>query len=266
MAPIAAPMSITSGMATHAESRLPWGRSHSTITTLASTAIGPTEMSRPPPPERIDGVEASAMMANGARVASCAGQLPGLPKFGSATTLAISRQSASVAANSQGRVRSCSAKEGSDDRLARELLARQFLVDATFAEDEDAVHELDVLVHLGREHHDRHTTLCEVGQQLVEIALGADVDTARGVVEQEHPRIRRQPAGHDHLLLVAAGEARDGFLGVAELDLQALHVGGQALRGALRRDHATARVARQRGDAEVLAHRLGLEQRLRSAL
>src|SRR3954469_395731 len=160
-------MSISSGIPTQAESSPLCGRSHSIITTLASTAIGPIEMSRPPPPDRIAGVEASATIANGASVASSAGQLPGLPKFGSATTFAISRPRASEAANSQGRLRSCSAKERSDDRLARELAAGQFPADRAFAEDEDAVHQLDVLVDLGREHHDRHAAAGEVHQQLV---------------------------------------------------------------------------------------------------
>src|SRR3954447_23033988 len=126
--------------------------------TLESTAIGPIEMSRPPPPDRIDGVVPSATIAKGARVASSAGQLPGLPKLGSAMMFAISRLSASAAANSQGRRRNCSAKERSHDRLPRQFVALQFLVDLAFTEHEDTVHQLDVLVDLGREHHDRHAT------------------------------------------------------------------------------------------------------------
>src|SRR3954453_8413082 len=143
-------------MPTQALSRPEWGRNHSIRITLESTAIGPIEMSRPPPPARIEGVLASATMANGASVASSAGQLPGLPKLGSATMFAISRPSASAAANSQGRRRSCSAKERSHDRMARELRTHQLLADLAVAEDEDAVHQLHVLVDLGREHHDRH--------------------------------------------------------------------------------------------------------------
>src|SRR3954454_133379 len=137
--------------------------------TLASTAIGPIEMSSPPPPDRMAGVEARATMANGASVASSLGQLPGLPKLGSAMTLAISRPSASAAAKSQGRRRSCSAKERSNYRLVRQLGAGQFLVDSALAEDEHAVHQLDVLVDLGREHHDHDALAGEVGQQVIEV-------------------------------------------------------------------------------------------------
>src|SRR3954452_9919569 len=203
-APIAAPMSISSGMPTQALSRPEWGRNHSIRITFERTAIGPIEMSSPPPPDRIAGVEASATMANGANVASSLGQLPGLPKLGSATMLAISRPSASAAAKSQGRRRSCSAKERSHDRLARQLAARQLLVDVALAEDEDTVHQLDVLVDLGREHHDRDALAGEVEQQVIEVALGPDVDAARRVVEQQHLGVGGQPARYDDLLLVAA--------------------------------------------------------------
>ena len=84
-------------------------------------------MSRPPPPDRIDGVDAIATIANGASVASSAGQFDGIPKFGSATMLAISSAIASSAANVQGRVRTLSAKEGADHGLTGELFARQLL-------------------------------------------------------------------------------------------------------------------------------------------
>src|SRR3954452_4382930 len=255
-------MSMNSGIPTQAESSPLCGRNHSIITTLASTAIGPIEMSRPPPPDRIAGVEASATIANGASVASSAGQWPGLPKFGSATMFAISRPAASAAANSQGRLRSCSAKEGSDNRLARQVAAGQFPADRAFSEDEDAVHQLDVLVDLGREHHDRHTALGQVDEQLVEVALGADVHPARRVVEQQDPRLGRQPTGHDDLLLVATRQGRDRILGVAELDLQPVDVLAQPLLRALGRQQPASPVAAQRRYPEVLAHRLGLEQRL----
>src|SRR3954454_22327668 len=201
---MAAPMSISRGMPTQALSSPEWGRNHSIRITFESTAIGPIEMSSPPPPDRMAGVEARATMANGASVASSLGQLPGLPKLGSAMTLAISRPSASAAAKSQGRRRSCSAKERSHDRLARQFAARQLSVDVALAEDEDTVHQLDVLVDLGREHHDRDALAGEVAEQRVEIALGADVDAPRRVVEQQDLRVRGQPAGHHDLLLVAA--------------------------------------------------------------
>jgi hypothetical protein len=79
---MAAPSSTTIGIASQALPTPPCPSSHSIRTTLASTAIGPIEMSRPPPPDRIAGVEAIATIANGASAPSKAGQLPGSPKLG----------------------------------------------------------------------------------------------------------------------------------------------------------------------------------------
>ncbi len=47
----------------------------------------------------------------------------------------------------------------------------------------------------------------EAAHQRVDLALGADVDAARGLVEDHHARLHRQPLGEHHLLLVAARTA-----------------------------------------------------------
>ena len=44
----------------------------------------------------------------------------------------------------------------------------------------------------------------EVADDLVDLGLGADVDALGRLVEHQHLRLRRQPAGQQHLLLVAA--------------------------------------------------------------
>ena len=49
----------------------------------------------------------------------------------------------------------------------------------------------------------------ELAHQPVDLGLGADVDALRRLVEDQHRRLRRQPAGQRHLLLVAAGEVAD---------------------------------------------------------
>ena len=56
----------------------------------------------------------------------------------------------------------------------------------------------------------------------VEFRLGADVDAARRVVEQQHARVRSQPAGDDALLLIAAGQARNRRFRAGGLDRQLL--------------------------------------------
>ena len=57
---------------------------------------------------------------------------------------------------------------------------------------------------------------------MVDFHLSRHVDAARGLVEDDHPRIPRQPLAHDHLLLVAAGEVRRVHVHRRGFDLQIL--------------------------------------------
>ena len=60
----------------------------------------------------------------------------------------------------------------------------------------------------------------------VDLRLGADIDAARRLVEDEDLRIGQQPAADQHLLLVAAGKVLDPLLHVRRLDPQRLaHLG-----------------------------------------
>jgi hypothetical protein len=52
----------------------------------------------------------------------------------------------------------------------------------------------------------RRAGLGELAQQGVDLALGADVDAARGVEAQHRREAGGQPAGERELLLVAAGQ------------------------------------------------------------
>ena len=49
-------------------------------------------------------------------------------------------------------------------------------------------------------------------EQMVNLDLGADVDAARRLVDDQHLRPQRQPARQHHLLLIAAGEVGDELL------------------------------------------------------
>ena len=62
--------------------------------------------------------------------------------------------------------------------------------EAAPVEDEDAIGEADDLGQLGRTEEDRPAAVGEFADQPVDLALGADVDAARRVVEQEHGRAR----------------------------------------------------------------------------
>ena len=63
--------------------------------------------------------------------------------------------------------------------------------------------------------------------QPVDLGLGADVDAARRLVEDEQHRLPRQPARKHHLLLVAAGQLRDELVEAGRPDR---HLVGQRRR------------------------------------
>ena len=64
----------------------------------------------------------------------------------------------------------------------------------------------------------------ELVDQPIDLRLGADVDAAGRLVEDEQHRLARQPAREHHLLLVAAGEFRDLLVEARRLDR---HLGGE---------------------------------------
>ena len=57
-------------------------------------------------------------------------------------------------------------------------------------------------------------------EKIVHLDLGADVDAARRLVDDQHLGPERQPAGEHHLLLVAAGKIGDELLGAGHADVE----------------------------------------------
>src|SRR5438105_2196800 len=265
----------------------PWASIPVTRTMLTRPITGAIERSMPPPPTRIAGVLAIAASANGASVPSSPGTWLQLANVGrviafatisatvstSAKTNACSRAvlSSRVGHDSPGsatvsevlaivRVRS---EEARDEPLPCRVGAPNLRRQLAFAEDEDAVHQLDVLVDLGREHDHGDAGARDVEQYLVDVALGADVDATGRVVEEEDGRVRREPPSRDDLLLVAAGEGRDQAAAAAHDDLQAAHVVAEAALAARREDDAGPAIAVLRRQGEVVEDRARLEDRLR---
>ncbi len=100
----------------------------------------------------------------------------------------------------------------------------------------------------------------------MDLRLGADVDAAGGLVHDQHPRLRGDPFGQDHLLLVSAGELPDRLLGSPGPDAEA----GDRIRG----QGSLPRAVDEKGpgdaledrERQVLAHGLGPHQPLQSAI
>ena len=86
----------------------------------------------------------------------------------------------------------------------------------------DAV-AIDVqLVQLAAGDQHRRPFLRQAAGQGIEVGLGADIQATTGLVQQQQARAVDHPLGHDHLLLIAAGELAYRWLKVVELGLQAL--------------------------------------------
>ena len=103
---------------------------------------------------------------------------------------------------------------------------------------------------------DRSARVGELAHQAVELLLGADVDAAGRIVEQDDARVGHQPLGDDDLLLVAAGQGRDRLVGLADLDLQLRAIAASI--AALARpsvDERSAREPAERGDARFVGDR-----------
>ena len=88
---------------------------------------------------------------------------------------------------------------------------------------------------------------------MVNFGFGADVDAARGLVDQEHVAIAREPFGEGDFLLVAAAQASGECFERWCFDAQALGVLGCKRALGLAAHETQARQQRQRGERGVFA-------------
>ena len=97
----------------------------------------------------------------------------------------------------------CHVGSPAPDPFLRRLVRRQLAGHATLAHHHDAVAHAQDLRQLRGNHDDRLALVGERSQKLVDLALGADVDAARGLVEEQDIAIAIEPFGDHDLLLVA---------------------------------------------------------------
>ena len=102
-----------------------------------------------------------------------------------------------------------------------DLGARQRADDGAVTQDDDPVRALHDLLELGGDQDDRQPRFGQIADQALDLGLGADVDAARWIVEEQHPWLEAQDAGEQDLLLVAAGQLADPLVGTRRLDPQA---------------------------------------------
>ena len=137
------------------------------------------------------------------------------------------------------------------------LVTQELAADAAIAHDDEAVGDAQHLGQLAGDDDDAAARRGHVVDDLVDLVLGAHVDAARRLVEDEHLQARLgQPARQDDLLLVAAGQQADLLLTVRGLDAQLLDEVVGALRLlAVAQEHAGGEAVAAAADVDVLSHR-----------
>ena len=85
---------------------------------------------------------------------------------------------------------------------------------------QDAVAQPENLFEFGGDHDDRHALLGQSVQELVDFNLGADIDAAGRLVQDEDLRVRIEPSRKEDLLLVAAAERSDDGVRTRRLDVE----------------------------------------------
>ena len=83
--------------------------------------------------------------------------------------------------------------------------------DDALVHDQDPVGHREHLGQVARDQQDPQAGRGELGDDPVDLDLGPDVDPAGRLVEDEDPRLGREPLGEDDLLLVPAGQAPTGW-------------------------------------------------------
>ena len=78
------------------------------------------------------------------------------------------------------------------------------------------------LVELGGNHQQRQAVVAQFADQADDLGMGADVDAAGRLVQHQEARRGGEPAGEQHLLLVAAGQQPDRPLRLRRADVEQL--------------------------------------------
>ena len=100
--------------------------------------------------------------------------------------------------------------------------ARRFAGDLAVRHHEDAIGRGQQLGELGGDHEYRLAARGEIAHQRDDLGLGADVDAARRLIEDEDVRLGVEPFADDDLLLIAARERADSGIPRGGLDPQGL--------------------------------------------
>src|SRR3546814_231195 len=108
--------------------------------------------------------------------------------------------------------------------------ARQIERDFTLAHHQHAGSERSEFVEFGSGEQHPQTLVGEMADQAILFGLGTDIDPARRLVEQQHPRPGEQRLADHPLLLVAARQRGDHRFGPGALDCQVVDLDRKSIR------------------------------------
>src|SRR6266516_2572707 len=97
-------------------------------------------------------------------------------------------------------------KGGGENAPLVEILGLHFVLHAAARHDDNAMAYIHELRELRRDHDHGRTLFGETMDQAIDLGLGADVDAASGLVEDQNVGVRQHPFTDDDLLLIAAGD------------------------------------------------------------
>src|SRR5258706_3503981 len=139
-----------------------------------------------------------------------------------------------------------------DQDLFGELFCLERGLQHAAAHHDHAVADADQLGEFARDHHHGTTLARQALDQEIDVALGADIDAARGLVQHDDLRRRMQHLREGELLLVAAGQRRGLDLQRPGADAEIPHRGLQRRLFGLGLQPRRG-IAAQRHQREVLA-------------
>ena len=90
------------------------------------------------------------------------------------------------------------------------------------AQDDDPVAVGGDLLELRGDDEKGKSVLAQALDQADDLGMGAHIDAARRLIEDEEARFGGQPAGEQGLLLIAAGEKPDGLFRIRRADVEQL--------------------------------------------
>src|SRR5258708_30016996 len=192
ISPDSIPMTITNGMIRYGDEIFQLPIIKWTTRTFSSPISGPTEISMPPRPARITGVEAMAARISGAASPNTVPSASSRKRAGLRKMLMprsrTKKMTANCASPNQSRViRSAfivSPEHGGDDMFHSDRVSWQFGKDAAFSEDKRPVAQLQYLFDFSGQQNERCPFLSNhFAEDLIKFHARRQVNAASGIVE-----------------------------------------------------------------------------------